>query len=164
MTEPWRRFEQKVDPDCQLEPRERARRAKISYKAFLRSNARRAAKTRAGNRARRDAATRRRVARADTPERAAAFEREQDDFLRAVVIRAAAERGERGLAGLAHRQLEVRDDCLLCRRPFTEMDRGGPPDATRTGGLPRTPARSGRRASGDLRHPRSGAPRAVRDL
>jgi hypothetical protein len=43
--------------------------------------------------------------------------------MRSLIIRAAAERGERGLAGLARRQRELRDDCLLCRRPFEDTDR-----------------------------------------
>lgn len=122
--EPWRRFEERVDPVGQLDPRERARRAKISYKAFLRANARKAAKSRLAKKHRREAALRRRLATGPTAKQLAEFERERDDFIRAEIIRAAAQCGERGLAALARRQLDVRPDCLLCRRPFTEADRG----------------------------------------
>jgi hypothetical protein len=120
--EPWRRFEERVDPQGQLDPHERARRAKISYKAFLRANARKAATSRLAKKHRREAALRRRLAAGPTAKQLANFERERDDFIRAEIIRAAAQRGEHGLATLARRQLLIRPDCLLCRRPFTEAE------------------------------------------
>jgi hypothetical protein len=129
--EPWQRFEARVDRDGLLEPRERARRAKISYRAFLRANARKAAKSRADKKLRRVAALQRRLARGPSPAETAAFAREHDDFIRAQIIWTAAQRGERGVGDLARRQLVVRSDCLLCRRPFTDTDpatRGGEAD------------------------------------
>ena len=118
--EPWRRFGSHVDPDGVLEPTERARRAKMSYRAFLRSNARKAAKSRAAAKHRRDAALRHRRARGPSAKEVVAFEPERDAFIRFQIIWAAAQRGERGIADLARRQREVRSDCLLCRRPFGE--------------------------------------------
>lgn len=122
-TEPWRRFEERVDPLGQLDPRERVRRAKISYKAYLRANARKAIKSRLANQHRRVSDVRRRLATGPSAKQLADFERERDDFIRAQIIWAASQRGELGLAALARRQLEVRSNCLLCRRPFTEADR-----------------------------------------
>jgi hypothetical protein len=122
-SEPWRRFESRVDPEEVLDPAERARRAKISYRAFLRSKARKAAKGRAAARHRRETALRRRLAAGPSPSEAAAFARERDDLIHFQIIWSAAQRGELGLASLALHQLMVRSDCLLCRRPFVEADR-----------------------------------------
>lgn len=129
--EPWRRFEAHVDPDGLLDPCERARRAKISYRAFLRTTARKAAKSRVAAKHRREAAQRRRQAADVSAKELAAFRRERDDLIRAQIIWAAAQRGERGIAALAKHQLIVRVDCLLCRRAFTDADRAAvtPPAA-----------------------------------
>lgn len=121
--EPWRRFQARVDPDGLLDPPERARRAKISYRAFLRSSARKAAKGRVAARHRRETSLRRRLAAGPNASEAAAFARERDDLIRSQIIWAAAQRGELGIASLARRQLIVRSDCLLCHRSFTEADR-----------------------------------------
>ena len=120
---PWRRFEAHVDPDGLLPPAERARRAKISYRAFTRANAKKAARSRLATKDRRVAALRRKIAAEPRPAELAAFARERDDFTRALIIWAAAQRGESAISALARRQLRVRSDCLLCRRPFTELDR-----------------------------------------
>ncbi len=121
--EPWRRFEVRVDPENTLTPAERARRAKISYRAFMRSIARKAAEARAASRARRDAARRRRLATPPTEQQLADFRREMDELFEAKILWAASQRGERGIADLRRRQLERRDDCLLCHRPFSDADR-----------------------------------------
>ncbi|MFN8519588.1 MAG: hypothetical protein U0667_09455 [Chloroflexota bacterium] len=121
--EPWRRFEDKVDPERSLAPSERARRAKISYRAFMRTIARKGAKTRAVKKARKDAALRRCLAAPPNEKRIAEFQREMDELFEAKVIWAAAQRGELGIADLRRRQLERREDCLLCHRPFTDADR-----------------------------------------
>jgi hypothetical protein len=119
-------FEARVDPDGLLESHERARRAKISCRAFLRANARKAAKSRAATKHRHEAALQRRLARGPTGAEVASCEQDRDDFIRAQIIWAAAQRVERGIASLARRQLIVRPDCLICRRPFTESDRERP--------------------------------------
>jgi hypothetical protein len=121
--EPWRRHEAPVDPDGLLPPAERARRAKISYRAFMRANAKKAARSRLSAKRRHEAALCRKVAAGPSPAELAAFARERDDFTRALIMWAAAQRGEPAIAALARRQLRVRSDCLLCRRPFTESDR-----------------------------------------
>lgn len=123
MVEPWRRFEACVDPDGLLDPPERVRRAKISYRAFLRSRARKAAKSRIATRQRREAALRRHLAAGPSASELTAFARDRDDLIRSQIIWAAAQHGELGIAALARRQLMVRSDCLLCRRPFIESDR-----------------------------------------
>lgn len=122
-SEPWRRFEERVDLERKLDPSERARRAKISYRAFLRANARTVARSRLVRQQRRETTLRRRLAAGPSANELAEFRRDRDDFIRAEIVRMASQRGERGLAALARRQLEVRPDCLLCRRPFTEADR-----------------------------------------
>jgi hypothetical protein len=71
--EQLRRFEARVDPDGLLDPTERARRAKISYRAFLRSKARRAAKSRVAARNRRETALRRRLAASPQRDRGGGF-------------------------------------------------------------------------------------------
>lgn len=121
--EPWRRFEVKVDPENNLTAAERTRRAKISYRAFMRSIARKAAKARAANKARKDAALKRRLATPPTEQQLADFRREMDELFEAKILWAASQRGERGVADLRQRQLERREHCLLCHRPFSDADR-----------------------------------------
>jgi hypothetical protein len=82
VAEPWRRFEARVDHNGLLELPERARRAKISCRSFLRSNARKAAKSRAAGKDRREAALRRRLTVGPSASEVAAFARERDDFVR----------------------------------------------------------------------------------
>ena len=115
---PWRRFESRVDPDKALPETERARRAKLSYRAHMRAIARKSAKVRAANRARAEAARQRRLARPPSAAEIAAFERERDEFIRFQIIWAAAQGGQRNLAKLRRHQAKVRADCLLCGRPF----------------------------------------------
>lgn len=116
--EPWRRFETRVDPGGTLPEAERARRAKISYRAWQRANAKKAAKARQVAKHRRDAALRRRLATPPTQGEVDAFRRERDQEIRATIIWAAAQRGTTGIEALRRRQLEVREDCLLCGRPL----------------------------------------------
>ncbi len=116
--EPWRRFEPKVDPDGVLPPRERARRAKISYRAFQRANAKKAAKARLAAKHRREAALRRWLVVHPTAEEVAAFARERHEEVGAQILLAAAGRGVRGIIDLRKRQRQVRADCILCGRPF----------------------------------------------
>jgi hypothetical protein len=118
MKEPWRRFEAKVDPTSDLAPHESARRAKIAYRAFMRGIARKSVKIRAATKARKDAARRRALARPPTEAELVAFREERATWMAVQILLAAAQRGEKGIAGLRKRQLAVRDDCLLCRRPF----------------------------------------------
>lgn len=121
--EPWRRFEAKVDPDSALPAAERARRAKISYRAFMRAIARKGVKTRAAKKARKEAALQRSLARPPDEKRLAEFSREMDELFEFKIIWAASQRGEQGIADLRRRQLERREDCILCHRPFTDEDR-----------------------------------------
>lgn len=123
LREPWRRFEVRVDPENTLTPAERARRAKISYRAFMRSIARKAAKARAASKAGKDAALRRRLAMPPTEQQVAEFRREISELFETKTLWAASQRGERGIADVRRRQLERRDDCLLCHRPFSEANR-----------------------------------------
>jgi hypothetical protein len=123
LTEAWRRFEAKVDPTEELSPAERARRAKLAYRALLRGAARKAAKTRQATARRRQAALQRRLARPTSAAELAEFERERAETIRSQIIWAASQRGARGIAGLRRRQLERADACALCERPFTEEDR-----------------------------------------
>lgn len=117
-SEPWRRFESQVDASGQLPATERRRRAKIAYKAHMRSIARKGAKTRAAKKARREAALKRRLERGPSQAELRQFHREREEFMASVILRAAAERGEKGIADLRRRQRKVRSDCLLCGRPF----------------------------------------------
>ena len=126
IAEPWRRFEKHVDPDATLAEAERARRAKISYRAWQRANAKKAAKARQVAKRRRDAAVRRRLARSPTQGQIDAFKRERDQEVGATIIWAAAQRGTAGIEALRRRQRKVRDDCLLCGRP---LHGGGAADA-----------------------------------
>jgi hypothetical protein len=71
--EPWRRFEAHVDPDGLLPPAERTRRAKISYRAFTRANAKKATRSRLAAKHRREAALRRKVAAEPSPADLAEF-------------------------------------------------------------------------------------------
>lgn len=121
--EPWHRFEAKVDPENALSSAERARRAKISHRAFMRSIARKSAKTRAAKKAREEAALKRRLAAPPNEQRLAEFQREMDELFEAKVLWAASQRGELGVADLRRGQLQRRDDCLLCHRPFSDADR-----------------------------------------
>jgi hypothetical protein len=117
-TEPWRRFEAKVDPEGLLLAVERARRAKISYKAWLRANAQKSAEARLAKKHRREAALARRLAKPPTPAEMAAFAAERDAFLRSAIIWAAAQRGQTGIEDLARHQRRVRATCLLCGGPL----------------------------------------------
>lgn len=121
--EPWRRFEAKVDPDGVLPAAERARRAKISYRAFMRAIARKGVKTRAAKKARKEAALERSRTRPPNEKRVAEFSREMDELFESKIIWAASQRGELGIADLRRRQLERREDCILCHRPFSDDDR-----------------------------------------
>ena len=112
--EPWRRFEAKVDPDGLLPDAERARRAKISYRAWQRANAKKSAKARAATRHRREAARARRLAKPPTAAEMAEFAAERDAFMRSTIIWAAAQRGQSGIEELARHQRRVRETCLLC--------------------------------------------------
>ena len=123
-SEPWRPYEGRVGPEGALTPVERARRSKIAYRAHMRALARRSVMARAAVRSRKESARRRRLARPLTEVEMARFRRERDAAMAVQIIWAAAQRGERGLAGLRRRQLEVREDCLLCHRPFSDADRG----------------------------------------
>ena len=49
-SEPWRRFEAKLDPGGTLFGAVRARRSKITYRAYVQANAKRAARARAATR------------------------------------------------------------------------------------------------------------------
>lgn len=89
----------------------------------MRSIARKGAKTRAAKKAREDAALKRRLAAPPNERRLAEFKREMDEMFEAKVLWAAAQRGELGIADLRRVQLERREDCLLCHRPFTDADR-----------------------------------------
>jgi hypothetical protein len=121
--EPWWRFETKVDPNRELAPAERARRAKIACRAFMRAIARKSVKTRAAKQARKKAAVQRRLARPPSDREMAEFARDRDEAIASRILWAASQRGEKGIAGLRRRQLEVREDCLLCHRPFSVEDR-----------------------------------------
>lgn len=92
--EPWQRFEAKVDPEGGLAPQERARRAKIAYRAFMRRIAKRSAKVRAAKRAREAAALRRRQARPPSEKELEAFRCEREEWTDFLIIWAAAQRGE----------------------------------------------------------------------
>ena len=56
------------------------------------------------------------------------------------ILWAASQRGERGIAGLRLGQLQVRPDCMLCRRPFSEKERAAasPTGSRSAPRLPRT--------------------------
>ena len=123
--EPWRRFEHKVDEAGDLTPGERTRRAKIAYRAHMRALAKKSVRARAAAKARRDSALRRRAAREPTEKELAAFQRERDETMAVQILSTAADRGFKGIAGLRRRQLQVRGDCILCQRPFTDPDRAG---------------------------------------
>ncbi len=114
-TEPWRRFEVKVDPAGELVPAERARRAKLNYRAFMRAIARKSLNASAATKARRDAAVRRRLARPPTETSLAEFRREREGTITAQIIGAASRRDVVGINSLRRSQLEVRADCIHCR-------------------------------------------------
>lgn len=121
--EAWRRFETKVDPTGELAPAERARRAKISCRAFSRGIARKSVRTRAAKQARKAAVLQRRLARPPGAREMAECERQRQAAIATRILWAASQRGEKGIAGLRRPQLEVREDCVLCRRPFSDEDR-----------------------------------------
>ena len=124
--EPLRRYEVKVDPDGALSPAERARLAKIAYRAFMRGIAMRSVKARAADCKRKDAARRRRLARPPSEKEIETFRRERAVRMDFLIIWAAAQRGEQRIAGLRRHQPERRDDCVLCRRPFVDSGALGP--------------------------------------
>lgn len=95
----------------------------MSYRAFMRSIARKVAKARAATKARKDAARKRSRATPPTEQHLADFRREMDELFQAKILWAASQCGERGFADLRQRQLERREDCLLCHRPFSDADR-----------------------------------------
>ncbi len=116
--EPWRRFESQVDPAAELSDEERQRRAKIAYRAHMRSLARSSVKARAAAKRRRDAAQLRSASRPPTERALAAFRHERDEWMAAFIIIAAAQRGQPGIEALRRHQRRARADCALCRRPF----------------------------------------------
>jgi hypothetical protein len=107
-----------VDPDGTLEPRERERRAKVSYKAALRRAAAKAAKTRAAKERRREAAIKRAGERPITDAEVAEMQEERREYVRVVTILLAAERGYTGVLKLMKNQPKQRADCVLCGRRF----------------------------------------------
>ena len=106
-----------------LAPAERARRAKIAYRAFMRAIARKSIKRRVAKQARKKAAVQRRLARPPVDREMAEFARDRDEAIASRILWAASQRGEKGIVGLRRRQLEIREDCLLCHRPFSVEDR-----------------------------------------
>ena len=102
-----------------LNSQECQRRAKISYRAFTRAVAHKSAKTRA----RRAAARHRRLTRPPSEQAVETFRREQMAWISDLQVIMAAQRGQRGIEQLRRHQLKVRADCLLCHRPFGQVDR-----------------------------------------
>jgi len=138
LTDAWRRFEAKVDPTEELTLAERARRAKLAYRAFLRATARKAEKTRQATARRRQAALQRRLARPLSAAELAEFEREREVTIRSQIIWAAAQRGARGIADLRRHQFEKADACALCERPFADEDRAASSARSERAARPRT--------------------------
>lgn len=106
----------------------------------MRSIAHKSVKARAAAKVRKDAAQVRRAARVPAERDLAEFARERDEFMIATILWAVTQRGEHGIAGLRVRQLQVRPDCMLCRRPFTDEERAAAPLLRRRG--PRPPVSS----------------------
>lgn len=90
-SEPWRRFESKVDASDALVPAERARRAKIAYRAFMRGIARKSVKARAAAKARRAAALQRRLAKGPSEGEHSEFRREREETVASQIVWAAAQ-------------------------------------------------------------------------
>ena len=116
--EPWRRFEDYVDPENVLAPAKRQRRAKISYRASLRRASMRGARTRAAKKRRHDQAIKRATERPITADELAEMQRERREYVRVVTIILAAERDYPGVLKLMKSQPRQRAECVLCGRPF----------------------------------------------
>lgn len=115
-----------VDPDRALAPVERARRAKLAYRAHMRAIDRKGAKAWTANKARQDAARQRSLARPMNEKQSAEYHGSIASPCRfADALLPALGRGPDD-QNLWKQQLERRDDCLLCGHPFSDEDHLAP--------------------------------------